>query len=345
MLSAVCTFRTGVPADAEQIAHLFQLAYHQTPIPYRDPDPVRQALADDTAVWHVAAAGRQVVGCQCMMRKPWNRSVEFGHGVTHPDYRREGVGTELIQRCLSSACELPDCDVMLGFPRNSTMTGILRDHIVPTMAPVGHDGAMYEVHGAREYHAVVYAVNPRARFHHLAPAAGWLTERHSFTQTTLRRLGFYPQPGVYPSASIAGPSEEGRTFHELRYRAEPWGGSDVMEIVGYKGPAGYPEHLVARIDALQQSHPRVVHTRVAVLADKTALIEALGRGGFEVCAYLPAWYWTGSARFDCVLMARGKSGQAAMCHGFGAMIERFRDEFAAPEVAGYRSGLWQQLTA
>jgi hypothetical protein len=317
-------FRIGTAADAGQIARLFQLTYASTPIPYRDPEHVRAALADKAALWHVAVDGGEVVGCQCMMLVGWNRSCEFGHGVTHPDYRRAGLGTELIQRCLTSGCGTA-CDVMVGFPRNSTMTGILRDRIVPTMAPVGHDGAMYEVNGRREYHAVVYALNPNRRFRHVTPEEGWLGERHAIVRTAVRSLGFRGVAGAYPAAIIGGPAHLGQSWQGIRYRLERWGRSGLAEIVGWEG--GSASDLAARVEQFLGCHSSVVHTRVAVLADKTDWIDALASSGFEVCAYLPGWYWTPAGRFDCVLMTRAEYAAEGICNGFGDMIDGFRREF------------------
>jgi hypothetical protein len=233
----------------------------------------------------------------------------------------------LIQRCLSSGCAAAGCDVMVGFPRNSTMTDILRDRIVPTMAPLGHDGAMYEVNGRREYHALVYARHPNRWFRHIVPAVGWLQQRHSLTQSTMWSLGFNAEPGAYPAAEIVGPQDSAVAERGIRYRMERWGGSELVEITGSYGCENQPCRVAARIESLLESHPRFMHTRLAVLADKVTLINALGRIGFEVCAYLPAWYWTPDARFDCILMARAAYTQEGICHGFGSAVDRFRREF------------------
>jgi len=51
-------------------------------------------------------------------------------------------------------------------------------------------------------------------------------------------------------------------------------------------------------------HPEVRHSTVTVLADKLELVRALTNCGFEVSAYLPAWYHQGGRRYDCVKLAR-----------------------------------------
>ena len=61
---------------------------------------------------------------------------------------------------------------------------------------------------------------------------------------------------------------------------------------------------------------------MTVLADKVDLLRDLRGYGFEVAAYLPAWYQAAGRRFDCLQLAKRAYAERPRVQGFQDVLER-----------------------
>jgi hypothetical protein len=67
---------------------------------------------------------------------------------------------------------------------------------------------------------------------------------------------------------------------------------------------------------------------VTVLADKTDLLRQLSHLGFELAAYLPAWYKGGAFRYDCVQLVLRRSGAKPAARDYRNPLSRLQREMA-----------------
>jgi hypothetical protein len=81
--------------------------------------------------------------------------------------------------------------------------------------------------------------------------------------------------------------------------------------------------------------PQVQHVTTTVLADKLELVRALTGHGFEVCAYLPAWYNIGQCRYDCIQLTRSQYSDAPATQDFPDLLGCLQAAFQA-NLAFYR---------
>jgi N-acetylglutamate synthase-like GNAT family acetyltransferase len=324
------TLRRAQPADAPQIAALFHLAYEASSHPCKSEDFVRTSLQPErTDVWFVSESEGRISGCACMLQHRWNRSWEIARGVTHPDFRRGGIATELLQRLVDEAWGSGRCDLIVAFPRSWIMTRTLAESVRPGFTVVGHDGGINIAGGQREYHLLALSCGPSSRADRISPGP-LLEERMPawVRDAVLAPIGFSPAPGDYPPTIIAGEHRQHPDYGPFTFYYHPFCPSDSLEITAYTGPKSHPEAIAADLLTTLESFGYVRHVRLAVLADKTVFQQALGRGGFAMTAYLPAWHFQSGARYDCILMTRRTTAEEPVDHGTRDLIDRFNLAYA-----------------
>jgi hypothetical protein len=263
-----------------------------------------------------------------MIADSTNRSAQISYGVTLPAYRELGLGTRLAQECLRIGCRSSQWDLFYGFPRNATMYQILSSVTQPRMQFTGDDGAINVANGQREYHAVIFARNPRAFFRHVLPSGNSLAASRFVRSVVLARFGSATISGDYPHMHIAGFAQPAHHRDGIRYRYDPACPSGAMEILSCSSGDVSSQGVHDTIMQFLDKFPGIQHTRMAVLADKLDFIAELLASGFRIAAYLPAWLYHEAARFDCVLMVRGAFSEKPVIHGMEDLMQRFQGGYA-----------------
>jgi hypothetical protein len=281
------SIRNAAASDARSIAVLFQQVYGKSSHPCKDPQAVEHGIVSGSTLWQLAAAEEQVVACVASMPNDWNRSWELGRGVVLPEYREAGLGSQLLCRSLQRARQSSSCDVLIGFPRNRSMMKMLR-RLEPTFVPVGHDGAINVANNLREYHVISFTSNPSASFPHYIPTCRSLAGEDFVSEKVFQPLGLRPITAPYPPQLIAGAG--GRRWGPFSYEYEPRCASRSLEITAYHEQRQDPGEAAAALTSMLPAFDEVEHVRTIVPVDKNEFICRLMELGFEVTAYLPAWY-------------------------------------------------------
>jgi hypothetical protein len=323
MSDKMFTIRKATAEDAPRIARLFQLTYGKSSHPCEDTQYVRERITSGITTWRVAMDEDCLIACTTLILNTWNRSWELARAITLPQYREAGLGTELMRQSVKKACASSSCDVIVGFPRSRKMLHIVSEALTPPLLPVGHDGAINVANGTREYHLVTFTPNPAAEFRHYIPARNSLADTEFVHNNIMRPLGFTPERGEYPPMWIVGNGINDHHLQPFSFRYNPSCPSEAIEITGYNADSldvgEVAQELISMLDHFDARHARMV-----VLVDKNELIERLVDAGFEVTAYLPAWYLHRNGRYDCVLMARGCFFEEPTDHGVRDVVEHFR---------------------
>jgi Acetyltransferase (GNAT) family len=317
------TIRNASPDDSPSIAGLFQLAYGRSSHPCKDTQHVREGIRSRSAVWRVAVDEETVVACVTLIVNVWNHSWELARAVTLPKYRGEGLGTELMQCSVDEACASSSCDVIVGFPRSQTMLNIVSG-LRPSMLPVGHDGAINVANGTREYHAVAYARNPGVEFRHYIPLSSSLADSEFVHDEIFGPLGLRPERAEYPPQWVVGDGIEHPDLRPFSFGYDPFCPSDAIEITAYNADSQDAGQVAQELILMLESFADARHARLVVPVDKNEFIERLVDAGFEITAYLPAWYLNHGGRYDCVLMVRRRFLEEPADHGVRDIVERFR---------------------
>ena len=316
------TIRAGVPDDVPQIVSLFNLVYGESSHPCRRPDFVLESLKHD--IWRVALAGKEIVSCTAGMWHDWNQIYERGRSVTHPEFRAHGLGRQVLDAVLDAMWAHPRCDIAIGFPRSDIMTRLLFKETNPPFIIVGHDGGMNIADGIREYHLLGMSVNPYRRPLRITPLGPTCYSSTFIDGQLLPRLTFRTEEGSYPSADIVGPPATDRVHARswsLGYQYDPDGQS--LHITDLNGTDGDPEHRLDGLASCLREAPEAAHRWAFVLYDKTDLILGMQELGFQVSAFLPGWFYTERARYDCVMLTQCTSPEPPVAHGTQEFISLF----------------------
>jgi GNAT superfamily N-acetyltransferase len=323
MLAELLNLRKARVDDATQMSELFRITYGESSHPCKDPRHIRDTIQNGSCVWRLAADASRVVACSSLIINDWNRSWELGRGVTLPEYRGEGIATTLQQQALDEACASPRCELMLGVPRNRTMLKIARD-LRPAFHPVGHDGAINIANAVREYHTIAFAAKPNAGFRHYIPRFRTLADHEFVAANVFQPLGYCPERGEYPDVWVAGNASGYRGLGSFSFEYDPSCVSNSLELTGcditYSDARQAADSLLLILEGL----PDVLHVRLAVPIDKIEFIAHLTDAGFEITAYLPAWFRVGRGRYDCVLLVRHAFQDEPVDHGVRDVVDQFR---------------------
>jgi GNAT superfamily N-acetyltransferase len=326
-MTKTLTIRNATPEDSSSIAGLFQLAYGQSSHPCKDAPHIRESICSGYAAWRVAFDQDRVVACVTLIVNTWNHSLELARAVTLPEYRGGGLGTELMQSSVDDACSSSSCDVIVGFPRSRTMLHIVSG-LKPSMLPVGHDGAINVANGTREYHAITYRPNPGVRFRHYIPNSPSLADSEFVRNNIFGPLGFNPDRAEYPPRWVVGDGIEHPDLKPFSFAYNPFCPSAAIEITRYNAQSRDSGHVARELILMLESFYHARHARLVVPVDKSEFIEKLAEVGFEMTAYLPAWYLHQGGRYDCVMMVRRRFSGEPTNHGVREVVDHFRQGFS-----------------
>jgi hypothetical protein len=138
-------------------------------------------------------------------------------------------------------------------------------------------------------------------------------------------LGLRQMPGTYPGVYFAGSpgSKHDSPFGYLL--DEP---ASTITLTEYAKASVMPREIATDLQVFVARHPNVAHVSACVLSDKVELLRAMLEMGFEITAYLPAWYLHQDARYDCVVLARRNFSQTQDKRRFDQEMELMDDAYA-----------------
>jgi tRNA A37 threonylcarbamoyladenosine dehydratase len=250
----------------------------------------------------------------------WNDSFELGRALSDPEWRKHGLAALPMHRAIGEVREQRLGQIFYGFPRVRRIAELC-ETTVPAFIVAGHDDGRNVANGARETHLIVYAVPSYARFAHIAPRQ---IGHHAFVRRDFYEpLGLQPTIDDYPDVAFIGPpAEDPLSFDDFVVAYNPASAHRGIEILTHGSPGASPEEICNELDALFRRFPDVAHASATVLADKIDLIQALRKYGFEVVAYLPAWYPERERRYDCVQLAKRAYAERPLVQGFEDILHR-----------------------
>jgi GNAT superfamily N-acetyltransferase len=339
------TVRRAEAKDACAVASLFHSMYRDSSHPFQSIASVREFLEDNRNFQILAEADNRVVASMAMTCNPWNDSYELGRAVTIPEYRRNGLAGYLMQQVVDWVAAAGSGELIFGYPRVRRIAELCAG-LDPRIVVVGHDAGRNVANGSRETHLIVCGIPRHARFTHVAPVAmEWLDWRF-LREQIYASLGLAGSPGQYPVRHFAG------TASRNRVAVGAWvfdyaGGdpSGALDVIGRRQDGATPRDMSRELDKALSGLAEVRHVTATLLADKVAVIRALIESGFELCAYLPAWYREGQRRYDCVQLARRQYSSAATTQDFPDLLDRLRAAFStALSPAGRNSKCNLQLS-
>jgi GNAT superfamily N-acetyltransferase len=323
-------FRRAAPRDAVAIEALFRLIYRNGSHPFQTVDDVARFLADTRNVQVVVEDRGQLIASMAMTYHGWNHSYELGRAITHPDFRSQGLAAALIQPVVDLVANRRMGDVYFGFPRVRRILDLCAT-LAPPMILTGHDAGRHVANGARETHAVVYAIPPSADFWHVVPEAAAIGGE-VFESRVRTPLGVSRSRGKYPCDFFVGDIGLGTTaFGGLLIRDDRASSNRSVEVVGDRLVRQCVREASRQVERLLVSGGE--HLTLTVLADKAELIAELVRCGLRATAYLPAWYKSGRFRYDCFQMTWHACLERPRADGLDDALSVIESELAAVGLA------------
>jgi GNAT superfamily N-acetyltransferase len=323
------TVRRADAKDAHAVAALFLSMYRDSSHPFQSTASVREFLEDNRNFQILAEGGDRVVASMAMTSNPWNDRYELGRAITAPEYRRNGLAAYLMQEVVDWVAAAGLGQLIFGYPRVRRIAQLCA-RLDPRIVIVGHDAGRNVANGSRETHLIVCGIPRHARFTHVAPAAAECLDWQFLREQIYTPLGLTGLPGRYPIRCFAGAVSRNRMAAGawvFDYAAgDP---SGALDIIGRREDDSTPIEMSRELDESLSGLPEVQHVTATVLADKVAVIQALAERGFELSAYLPAWYREGRHRYDCVQLTRRQYTAAATTQDFSDLLDRLRAAFSA----------------
>lgn len=318
------TIRRAVVEDAPALATLFRMVYKDSSHPFQAQDAIADFLVNPCNFQIVAYDDTQLIASMAMAYNPWNDSYELGRALTHAGYRRHGLAARLMQDVVDYAAESGRGELLFGFPRVRRIVELCAD-LQPRMIVVGHDAGRNVANGGRETHAIVCGILRHGSFVHVAPASRELLEWQVLAQRIYAPLALRGIPGPYPEECfVGGMSQAGLEVDGWVFDYSP--ASRAIEIIGSNSSRN-PAQSCTRLNQLLTRLGNVEHVTATVLADKGRMIRALTAFGFQLVAYLPAWYKVGQFRFDCVQLARRLYAEPPREQDFEDLLRSLDSEF------------------
>lgn len=290
-------------------------------------------LADSRNFQILAEADGRLVASMAMTFSAWNDSYELGRALTVPEYRRNGLAGLLMQRVVDWVAAEESGSITFGFPRVRRIAELCAA-LDPPIVPVGHDAGRNVANGNRETHLIVYGIPRHARFTHVIPPRGSLPGWRFVRERIYAPLGLNGSPGRYPDRCFAGADPVHRLSIDrwmFDFARDVPGGA--LDVVNCKRDRVNPAKIARELDEILSCRPEVQHATATILADKLELIGELCGRGFEVSAYLPAWYQEDGCRYDCVQLARRHYRGMASMQDLTNMIDELRHAFEATPLS------------
>ncbi len=317
------TFRAARVEDAAAIAGLFRSTYGYSSHPCLNEETVFRSIDEQSSVWRLSVDEGRIIACAAAMRNRWNRSWEIGCCVVTREYRGVGLSIRLAQESTTAALKSPECDLVFAYPRNAIAARITVK-LDPEFHFTGYDGGRHISNASREHHAFCCAMNYPGRFRHVVPREPSLASTSFVKEQIFTPLGLSPSQGEYPPCWLVGNSDRGSQAGSFSIQFDPLSPSGAMEVTGYAGRAQHGRQVADELARLLEDHGDPRYVRLAVPVDKVTLIASLMSQGFELAGYLPAWFFQGGERFDCVMLVRTRTEAEPEVHGIWPIIDRIR---------------------
>lgn len=326
------TIRRAGAEDAGTIAALFQSMYRHSSHPFQCTASVAQFLLDERNFQIVAEEDHQVIATMAMIYNPWNDSYELGRAITLPEYRRNGLAAFLMQQVVDWTANAGFGELIFGYPRARRIADLCAA-LDPTIVLAGHDAGRNVANGSRETHLIVCGVPPHARFTHVAPGVEALLDWRFLIEELYAPLGLIGSPGEYPSEYFVGEiSQKQMSLGAWILDYAPASPSGALEVIELQDDGATPCQIAEDLNQILSAMPEVQHVTATILADKVEMIRALAGFGFEISAYLPAWYRSGPFRYDCVQLARRQYDDEAATQDFPDLLRTLRAEFQSSPI-------------
>jgi hypothetical protein len=320
--------RRAGPADARPLAALVHLVTSNGP-QCQSVDDVARFLADPHNYQIVAEEENRLVSSSTMMYRPWNDSYELGRDLTRPDCHRRGLGALLMQRVVDWVCDAALGEVFIASVRARCLVDP-RTALNPPMIVAGHDTDRIVANGAREPHLITLSIPEHARFVHVTPPVAESASGAFIRERIYHPLRLRFAPGEYPPESLVGATSDwSLDWGGLVVDYNPDSPNRALAIVGVRDRSVLSEHFSRDLDRVLRALPHVEHVIVTVLADKTDFLRQLFVLGFELAAYLPAWYKGGVFRYDCVHLVLRRSGGKLVARDRRDPLSRLQREIAS----------------
>jgi hypothetical protein len=290
--------------------------------PCQNPSSIRNAIASKHQIWIVADDGSAIVACLGIARHKWNLSWEIACVKVDPRFHRSGLRSRLIRAGLRCLRPHPS---ELGF--SVTCMPIAYRALCRTVDSVlvGHDGGSNVIDGVREYHMMGIIRPSDGGFLHFSPPHEVLLCSPVIKNRLYAPLGLRQMPGSYPRVYLVG-SPGSRHDSPFRYLLDET--ASAITLTEYAKTCATQREIATDLQAFVARHPNVAYVSACVLSDKVELLRAMFEMGFEITAYLPAWYLHQNARYDCAMLVRRNFSQTPHKRGFDAEIELMDDAYA-----------------
>jgi N-acetylglutamate synthase-like GNAT family acetyltransferase len=314
--------RHATVEDSNGLLELFRITYGLVGRPCQNPTSIRNAIASKHQIWIVADAGSSIVACLGIVRHKWNLSWEIACVRVDPRFHRSGLNSRMIRAGLRSLRPQPS---ELGF--SVTHTPMAYSALCKTVDSVlvGHDGGPNVIDGVREYLMTAIVRPVEGGFLHFFPPHEVLLCSPVIKNRLYAPLGLRRMPGAYPCVYFVGSpgSKHDSLFGYLLDET-----SSAITLTEYAKASAAQREIATDLQVFVARHPNVAYVSACILSDKVELVRAMLEMGFEITAYLPAWYLHQNARYDCVMLVRRNFSQTPDKRGFGAEIELMDDAYA-----------------
>ena len=198
------------------------------------------------------------------------------------------------------------------------------------MIVAGHDTGRIVANGSREAHLITLSIPEHARFVHVTPPVAESASGAFIRERIYRPLRLRLAPGEYPPESLVGATSDwsldwgtwwSTTIPTLR--------TERSRSSAFALDPSSRRIFTGTSTRFLRALPHVEHIIVTVLADKTDLLRQLFVLGFELAAYLPAWYKGGVFRYDCVQLVLRRSGAKRAARDRRDPLSRLQREIAS----------------
>jgi hypothetical protein len=303
-----------LPAEeshAEELAKLYIEGYGgKYPLEeFTNPDLVRRAIRERRYCWMVGMHSGRIIASSAGIDAGWNNSFEHGRAIVYPpEFRRNHVIQALISTVVS-VCLNQGHDIGWFGMRDGKGIGFSEKN---DMGLVGFLPGMHKVK-ARETH-LMYVVREGA-YRTKRATNDCVSERYGacvkYVEDVLglRRFGLCPPSEEYPPDVVVGgcdSSVAGYPGFKVWYELEK---IDNAVCIGRIETAG--GRLDALVDILgQEPFSAADYVQLDVLADKFDAHDLLKSLGFEICAFIPAWFLKGSKRYDCMRFVKHSQSES-----------------------------------
>jgi len=293
--------RKAQQSDAEKIARLYIRVYNgnYSLKEYTAPDSIKKIIIDRKYIWYIAHHEKDVIGSAVGVIEKWNKSFEIGRTVVDNNFSNKGIGTALCENITKHAFK-NGLNIQWGTLRDIAIYNIAKKL---DMTVVGYLPGLHKPK-KRETHLMTLRISQNAKNKRISVGNPIYTL--PYVKKIIENFGLEDVKGEYPQETIVGPESNRTATFKTQYHQ-----GDNSTIITSA------DKFFASSDYLQ----------VTLLADKTDAIRFFEKLGFEMCAFLPAWFEKDRKRYDCVLMANPIQEPSAHDKTLEEMVKEIKSGF------------------